>query len=145
MGATGPCGPCSEIHYDKGELSSQANTYKDPILGVNGKNERYVEIWNLVFMQNERKEDGTLKNLLAKHVDTGAGLERLCSIIQGKSSNYETDLFAPIISTIERKTNKKYNPDNSGTPHRVLADHIRALSFAIADGVTPGNEEEAML
>ena len=61
MGATGPCGPCSEIHYDKGELSSQANTYKDPILGVNGKNERYVEIWNLVFMQNERKEDGTLK------------------------------------------------------------------------------------
>ncbi|MBR2089395.1 MAG: alanine--tRNA ligase, partial [Fibrobacter sp.] len=88
MGDTGPCGPCSEIHYDRGDLATQAETFKDPIKGVNGENDRYIEIWNNVFMQYERVSDGSLIPLKAKNVDTGMGFERICAILQGKTSNY---------------------------------------------------------
>ena len=140
MGQVGPCGPCSEIHFDTGDLGTQAETFSDSINGVNGENTRYVEIWNLVFTQNQRLMDGSLKDLQATHVDTGAGLERICAIMQGVSSNYETDLLKPIIEDIEKRTGVPYQPDEKGMPHRVIVDHLRAGSFAIADGVTPGNE-----
>ncbi len=140
MGNVGPCGPCSEIHFDLGDLATQNDTYQDKVGGVNGEDGRYVEIWNLVFMQNERLADGSLKPLTAKHVDTGAGLERICSVIQQTGSNYETDLFQPMISKIAELSGIPYDSDEKGTPHRVIADHIRALTFAIADGATPGNE-----
>ena len=112
----------------------------DSVQGVNGSNERYVEIWNLVFMQNERMQDRSLQTLSAKHVDTGAGLERICAILQSKNSNYETDLFMPIIKQIAEMTKTPYSPCEKGVPHRVIADHIRALTFTIADGATPGND-----
>ena len=140
MGAVGPCGPCSEIHFDKGDLSTQKDFYKDPKEGVNGENERFVEIWNLVFMQNERLQDGSLRDLKAKHVDTGAGFERLCSLVQNKLSNYDTDVFSPIIEKISSLTAVPYDEGEKGVPHRVIADHIRALVFSICDGITPGNE-----
>jgi alanyl-tRNA synthetase len=140
MGEVGPCGPCSEIHFDMGDLATQKATYADEIQGVNGTNARYIEIWNNVFMQNERLPSGTLKELPAKHVDTGMGFERICSIIQGTGSNYETDIFRPIIDKIAALTGVAYDRGDKGTPHRVVADHVRCLSFAIADGATPGNE-----
>jgi alanyl-tRNA synthetase len=140
MGDVGPCGPCSEMHFDMGDLATQEATFADPISGVNGTNARYIEIWNNVFMQYERMQDGSLKPLKSKHVDTGMGLERICSIIQGSGSNYETDIFQPIITEIASLTGVPYNQGEAGTPHRVIADHLRALSFAIADGATPGNE-----
>lgn len=140
MGQVGPCGPCSEIHFDTGDPATQEATYRDPEKGVNGTDGRYVEIWNLVFMQHERLPNGSLRDLTAKHVDTGAGLERLCSLIQGKTSNYGTDLFEPLITQISRLTGKPYQDDDGGMGHRVIADHCRALVFAIADGVTPSNE-----
>jgi alanyl-tRNA synthetase len=140
MGDVGPCGPCSEIHFDLGDPDTQAATFADEVLGVNGANARYIEIWNNVFMQYERLQNGELKPLAAKHVDTGMGFERICSIIQGTGSNYETDVFQPIIEAIARMTGVQYDKGEKGTPHRVIADHLRALSFAIADGATPGNE-----
>ena len=140
MGEVGPCGPCSEIHFDMGDLATQKATYEDEVLGVNGSNARYIEIWNNVFMQNERLPSGTLKELPAKHVDTGMGFERICSIIQGTGSNYETDVFRPIINKIAALTGVAYDRGVLGTPHRVVADHLRCLAFAIADGATPGNE-----
>lgn len=140
MGDTGPCGPCSEIHYDRGDLSTQAETFKDPILGVNGENDRYIEIWNNVFMQYERLSDGSLAPLKAKNVDTGMGFERICAILQGKTSNYDTDVFSPIIQKIAELSGVPYAEGKDGTPHRVIADHLRALSFAIADGALPSNE-----
>lgn len=140
MGEVGPCGPCSEIHFDMGDPSTQRATFKDPILGVNGENARYIEIWNNVFMQYERLKDGSLKPLKAKHVDTGMGYERVCSIIQGTGSNYETDVFRPLLTRIAELTNVPYDQGVKGTPHRVIADHLRALVFSIGDGATPGNE-----
>ena len=140
MGSVGPCGPCSEIHFDLGDLASQKETFQDPILGVNGSNQRYIEIWNLVFMQFERLKNGSLKDLKEKHVDTGSGFERLCMVIQGKTSNYDTDVFTPLIDQISELSGVSYSPDDKGVAHRVIADHLRALSFSIADGVTPGNE-----
>lgn len=140
MGDTGPCGPCSEIHYDRGDLATQAETFKDPIKGVNGENDRYIEIWNNVFMQYERVSDGSLIPLKAKNVDTGMGFERICAILQGKTSNYDTDVFTPIIAKIAELSGVPYNDGEAGTPHRVIADHIRAISFAIADGALPSNE-----
>ena len=132
MGETGPCGPCSEIHYfvgsDPGEQSPA---------GVNTSNE-YWELWNLVFIQNERHADGSLSDLPAKHVDTGAGLERIACVIQGKDTNYDTDLFVPIIKKLEGLAGSSYEKDP--VPHRVIADHIRMLCFAIADGALPSNE-----
>lgn len=140
MGDTGPCGPCSEIHYDRGDLATQAETFKDPILGVNGENDRYIEIWNNVFMQYERVSDGSLIPLKAKNVDTGMGFERICSILQGKTSNYDTDVFSPIIAKVAELSKVPYSDGVDGMPHRVIADHLRAVSFAIADGALPSNE-----
>lgn len=140
MGDTGPCGPCSEIHYDRGDLATQAETFKDPIKGVNGENDRYIEIWNNVFMQYERVSNGTLIPLKAKNVDTGMGFERICAILQGKKSNYDTDVFSSIIARIAELSGVAYSEGPSGTPHRVIADHLRSVSFAIADGALPSND-----
>jgi alanyl-tRNA synthetase len=140
MGDTGPCGPCSEIHYDIGDLSTQKETFNDPIKGINGQNDRYRELWNLVFIQYNREKDGSLKPLPNKHVDTGMGFERIVSVIQGVTSNYDTDLFQPVIAEIEKLSGKQYSRGPQGTAHRVIADHIRALVFAITDGAFPSNE-----
>jgi len=140
MGEVGPCGPCSEIHFDMGDPDTRLATFADAKEGVNGTNARYIEIWNNVFMQFERVPGGELKPLKHKNVDTGMGFERICSIIQGSGSNYDTDVFAPLIRKIADLSGRPYAKDAAGTPHRVIADHIRALSFAIADGATPGNE-----
>lgn len=140
MGDTGPCGPCSEIHFDMGDEATREQTFADPVLGVNGQNDRYREIWNLVFIQYNRKKDGSLEELPLKHVDTGMGFERLVTVLQGVHSNYETDLFMPIIRELERLSGKTYSSDVAGTPFRVIADHIRALAFSITDGAFPSNE-----
>ncbi len=140
MGEVGPCGPCSEIHFDLGDLATQKDSYNLTDGGVNGTDGRFVEIWNLVFMQYERQKDKSLKPLKETHVDTGMGFERIASIIQGVGSNYEIDMFSPLINKIAELTGIPYEKGEKGTPHRVIADHIRALSFAIADGATPGNE-----
>ncbi|MDR1760141.1 MAG: alanine--tRNA ligase [Fibrobacter sp.] len=140
MGDTGPCGPCSEIHYDRGDLATQKETFADPILGVNGANDRYIEIWNNVFMQYERISTGELIPLKAKNVDTGMGFERVCAILQGVRSNYDTDIFKPIIARIASLSGVKYDEGVAGVPHRVIADHLRSVSFAIADGALPSNE-----
>ncbi|MCH8327456.1 MAG: alanine--tRNA ligase, partial [Candidatus Marinimicrobia bacterium] len=133
MGATGPCGPCSEIHYYIGDLD------KMDASGVNSR-EEYREIWNLVFIQNNRLGDGTLEELPQKHVDTGAGLERIVGVLQGVSSNYATDLFTPLIEEVASLTGKPYSEGESGTPHRVIADHLRMIAFSLADGAMPSNE-----
>ena len=140
MGDVGPCGPCTEIHFDMGDPATQAATFAHPLEGVNGANARYIEIWNNVFMQSERLQSGELKPLKSKNVDTGMGFERVCSIIQGTGSNYETDVFSPLIGKIAELSGTAYGKGPEGTPHRVIADHLRALTFAIADGATPGNE-----
>ena len=132
MGATGPCGPCSEIHYYIGKDPAEQSAES-----VNNSDE-YWELWNLVFIQNNRLEDGSLEELPEKHVDTGAGLERIVTVLQGKTSNYESDLFSTIISKTEELTGKSYI-DNAA-PFQVIADHIRMLSFSIADGALPSNE-----
>ena len=140
MGDTGPCGPCSEIHYDRGDIATQEATFADPVLGVNGTNDRYIEIWNNVFMQYERISTGELVPLKAKNVDTGMGFERVCAILQGVKSNYDTDVFSPIIQKIAEWSGVPYDQGPDGTPHRVIADHLRSISFAIADGALPSNE-----
>ncbi|MBN1576690.1 MAG: alanine--tRNA ligase [Chitinispirillaceae bacterium] len=140
MGETGPCGPCSEIHFDIGDPSTREATFADLVAGVNGTNDRYRELWNLVFVQYNREKDGSLKPLPHTHVDTGMGFERLCAVIQGVDSNYATDLFTPIINEIARMCGKPYDRGSAGTPFRVIADHIRALTFAITDGAFPSNE-----
>ncbi len=132
MAETGPCGPCSEIHYYVGDdPSSQDATM------VNHSSE-YWELWNLVFIQYNRLKDGSMEELPKKHVDTGAGLERLCSVLQQKNSNYQTDLFAEIISEIESISHTSYNDHE--VSYNVLCDHIRMLTFSIADGVIPSND-----
>jgi len=137
MADTGPCGPCSEIHYDRGiEHCSQKDDHNHRC-EVNGTCGRYIEIWNLVFIQFNRLDNGELIDLPKKHVDTGAGFERLVAILQGKTSNYETDLFMPIIRHIEKITQVKFEDEKHA--FRVISDHIRALTFAIADGVLPSN------
>jgi len=143
MGSSGPCGPCSEIHIDLGPDRCDMKHIPGHTCKVNGGCARFIELWNLVFIQFNRKPDGTLERLGANYVDTGAGLERICAVLQNKTSNYDTDLFAPIIGAAQDLTGKKYT-SKSGCPtdnaFRVIADHIRTLSFAIADGVTPSNE-----
>ncbi len=138
MGETGPCGPCSEIHID---LRSDEERAKVPgVELVNKSHHLVIEIWNLVFMQYNRKANGSLEPLPAKHVDTGMGLERLCMALQGKKSNYDTDVFQNMISEISRLTGVEYNADGeTGVAMRVIADHIRAISFSIADGQLPSN------
>lgn len=140
MGETGPCGPCSEIHFDIEDLATQQATYADPVLGVNGENARYRELWNLVFIQYNREKDRSLAPLPSTHVDTGMGFERICAVIQGVDSNYDSDLFQPIIQELSRLSGLAYDRGVPGTPFRVIADHIRALVFAITDGAFPSNE-----
>ncbi len=139
MGDTGPCGPCSEIHID---LRSDAErALVDGKTLVNNDHPQVIEIWNNVFMEFNRKADGSLENLPAQHVDTGMGFERLVRAIEGKTSNYDTDVFVPTIQFIENFSNIKYQFSDSkqDIAMRVMADHIRAISFAIADGQLPSN------
>ncbi|MFQ6008463.1 MAG: alanine--tRNA ligase, partial [Candidatus Zixiibacteriota bacterium] len=133
MGDTGPCGPCSEIHFDRGEKFGTG-----PNDVINGDTDRFVEIWNLVFMQYDRQPDGTLTELPKPSVDTGAGLERIAAIMQEVDSNYEIDIFKSIIEAISDITKSNYR-DNVAS-HHVIADHLRALTFAIADGSGISNE-----
>lgn len=131
MAEVGPCGPCSELHYDLG--FGEGNKPNDP-------GGRFVEVWNLVFMQFFRDESGVVTPLPERHVDTGLGLERLVMAIQKTRENYETDLFSPIIAEIEEITGADFENPEQKIPIRVMADHIRALAFAIADGALPSNE-----
>ena len=144
MGDVGPCGPCSEIHIDL--RSDEEVALKSGKELVNADHPQVVEIWNNVFMQFERKADGSLIPLPAKHVDTGMGFERLCMAVQGKKSNYDTDIFQNTITVIEKMSGKKYGvtgtlntTDYTDIAMRVIADHLRAVSFAIADGQLPSN------
>jgi len=139
MGATGPCGPCSEIHIDRGEDACDKKHIPGHKCEVNGGCARFIELWNLVFIQYNREEDGSLTPLPSKHVDTGMGFERIVSVLQGKISNYDTDLFEKIIASIENLSGEKFSKENA-VPIRVIADHIRSLTFAMADGVMPSNE-----
>lgn len=136
MGDVGPCGPCSEIHYDRGE---QFNPKDGSSCFVNDDCDRYIEIWNLVFIQYNKDSDGKLTPLPQQHVDTGLGLERLAAILQQVRSNYDIDLFATIIKTVVEESGVPYR-EELGKPHRVIADHLRTLTFAIGDGVQPSNE-----
>ncbi len=141
MGETGPCGPCTEIHIDRGGPGSNPLDGADRAIGVNAGNERFMELWNNVFMQFNRLDDGSLRELPAKHVDTGMGFERVLAVMQGKSSNYDTDLFQPLFRRMEQLTGLTYGADKSvDIAFRVCGDHIRALSTAIADGALPSNE-----
>lgn len=138
MGDQGPCGPCSEIHVDIRSAEEKAKVSGAEL--VNMDHPEVVEIWNLVFMQYNRKANGELENLPAKHVDTGMGFERLCMVMQGVQSNYDTDVFTPIIREIETITNAEYNKnEDTNIAIRVIADHIRAVAFSIADGQLPSN------
>lgn len=136
MGETGPCGPCSEIHYDRTpDLSG------GPL--VNAGVPEVIEIWNLVFIQYNRKQNGELEPLTSTHVDTGMGFERICAVIQNKNSNYDTDVFMPLINKIVELSGVEYDgglEDKNSIAMRVIADHIRTLTFAIADGALPGND-----
>jgi len=138
MGDTGPCGPCSEIHIDLRTPEERAEI--DGASLVNHDNPLVIEIWNLVFMQYNRKADGSLEPLPAKVIDTGMGFERLCMALQGKKSNYDTDVFTPLIDTISRLSGKEYGRDRQvDIAMRVIADHVRTIAFSIADSQLPGN------
>ncbi|WP_282080571.1 alanine--tRNA ligase [Aquimarina algiphila] len=145
MGDQGPCGPCSEIHVDIRSAEDKAKVSGRDL--VNADHPQVVEIWNLVFMQYNRKANGSLEKLPSQHVDTGMGFERLCMVLQGVKSNYDTDVFTPLIREIETITNSTYDKDSLPTDEegkvsvaiRVIADHVRAVSFSIADGQLPSN------
>ncbi|MCX8058311.1 MAG: alanine--tRNA ligase [Spirochaetes bacterium] len=136
MGDTGPCGPCTEIYYDQGPKVGCGR----PECTLTCSCDRYLELWNLVFMEFNRDESGKLTPLPFKSVDTGMGLERITSIVQGVTSSYETDLFKPIIEEIEKISKKSFEDKNFKVPFQIILDHIRAIAFAIADGVIPSNE-----
>jgi alanyl-tRNA synthetase len=140
MGQTGPCGPCSEIHID-----IRDNEERNKVPGkelINKGHPHVIEIWNLVFIQYNRKSDGTLEPLPSKHVDTGMGFERLCMVVQGKKSNYETDIFQSVIEEISAISGKAYGVNEKwDIALRVIADHLRAISFSIADGQLPSNNK----
>jgi alanyl-tRNA synthetase len=133
MGETGPCGPCSEIHIN---LSDDFDNPKY----VNAGLPECIEIWNLVFIQNFRDVNGKLHDLPAKHVDTGMGFERVCAVLQKKPSNYDTDVFSPLINSIVDLSKVQYDSEKNKIPMRVIADHVRTLTFAIGDGAVPGND-----
>jgi len=144
MGDTGPCGRCSEIYFFRGaDLSCDAEKLGGACSGVECSCDRYIEIWNNVFMEFDRQADGTLNPLPARSIDTGMGLERITAVIQGKLSNYDTDLFTPILSAIAAKAGLAYTASvdaASDVSMRVVADHLRAMTFLISDGVVPSNE-----
>ena len=144
MGDTGPCGRCSEIHYFRGaHLPCEEERQGRSCRGVDCSCDRFVEIWNNVFMEFDRQADGLLNPLPAPSIDTGMGLERISAVIQGTLSNYDTDLFTPILSAIGERTGRIYRSspnDPSDVSMRVIADHLRAMTFLIADGVVPSNE-----
>lgn len=137
MGETGPCGPCSEIYYDRGERYGCGR----PTCGVGCDCDRYLEIWNLVFTQFDRQKDGSLPELPHRNIDTGMGLERLCMVVQGADTDYETDLFTPLIRhTCERAGIKYGESERDDMALRVIADHVRSVAFMLADGVLPAND-----
>jgi alanyl-tRNA synthetase len=143
MGDTGPCGPCSEIHIDLGPDMCDKKGIPGHKCAVNSGCSRFIELWNLVFIQYNRTDGGKLLELGAKYVDTGAGLERIAAVLQNKKSNYDTDLFTPILEGIADITGHKYTSElnnNIDNAFRVISDHIRAVTFAITDGATPSNE-----
>ena len=140
MAETGPCGPCSEIHFDQGVEYCDKRDDPDHICEVNGSCQRYLELWNLVFIQYNRHDQQTLEPLPSKHVDTGMGFERIVSILQGVDSNYKIDLLEALMDKVQQLTG--HNDDQRAenlTPYRVISDHVRAAAFLIADGVVPGN------
>lgn len=140
MAETGPCGPCSEIHFDRGEDYCDKRGKPGHVCRVNGDCKRFLELWNLVFIQYNRLSPTQLEPLPAKHVDTGMGFERIVSVLQGVDSNYKTDLFTPMMNTVQQLTgNSDQERAANITPYRVIADHSRAATFLIADGVVPGN------
>jgi len=144
MGETGPCGRCSEIHYYRGgHVPCDEERRGGKCLGIDCSCDRFVEVWNNVFMEFDRQQDGSLNPLPAPSIDTGMGLERITAVIQGKLANYDTDLFTPILSAIGDRAGRKYGAaldDPSDVSMRVIADHLRAMTFLIADGVVPSNE-----
>jgi len=140
MAETGPCGPCSEIHYDRGEEFCNLRDVPGHICQVNGDCDRFLELWNLVFIQYNRHSPTELEPLPSKHVDTGMGFERLVSLLQGVDSNYKTDLLKPLLDSVQELTGHSDQEREANlTPYRVIADHSRAAAFLIADGVVPGN------
>lgn len=139
MGDTGPCGPCSEVHIDL--RPDDERKKEDGSILVNMDDPRVIEIWNLVFIQFNRQLGGELQTLPAQHVDTGMGFERVCAVLQGKSSNYDSDVFTPLLDKISELAGLKYGQDEEkDIAMRVIADHIRAVTFSIADGASPGND-----
>jgi alanyl-tRNA synthetase len=142
MGDTGPCGPCSEVHCFQGDhLPCVEEAAGRSCMGVECECDRWLEVWNLVFMQYDRDETGALAPLPAPCVDTGMGLERIAAVVQGKLSNYDTDLFTPLLDAVARRAGKEYGKDASeDVSMRVVADHLRATTFLVSDGVLPGNE-----
>ncbi|NLH42493.1 MAG: alanine--tRNA ligase [Planctomycetes bacterium] len=143
MGETGPCGPCSEIHIDLGPDRCDKKGVPGHVCRVNGDCARFIELWNLVFIQYNRQTSGVLVPLSAKYIDTGAGLERVVRVLQNKGSNYDTDLFMPIIEATAKMSGHKYTSqlgNKTDNAFRVIADHSRTLVFAITDGATPSNE-----
>lgn len=140
MGDTGPCGPCTEIHIDLGPDHCDKQHVPGHMCAVNGDCARYIELWNLVFIQYDRQPDGKLQDLPAKHVDTGMGFERIVAVLQGKDSNYDTDLFVPLIRRIAELAGADERKPEHQVALRVIADHVRSLTFAIADGALPSNE-----
>ncbi|MEN6559791.1 MAG: alanine--tRNA ligase [Acidobacteriota bacterium] len=137
MGDTGPCGPCSEIHYDLGAAIEPG----DPYRLIESGSDRFVELWNLVFMEFDQGDDGVLRPLPSPSIDTGMGLERITAVIQGKRSNYDTDLFRPLIESACAMARREYPAGDEGdVAVRVIADHIRAVTFLIGDGVSPAND-----
>ena len=141
MGETGPCGPCSEIHLDRGPAACDKHALPGHECRVNGDCARYIELWNLVFIQYNRKENRELEELPSKHVDTGMGLERITAVLQNVLSNYDIDSMRALTATTERLTGKKYGVDPAADiSFRVIDDHARAVSFLITDGVMPSNE-----
>jgi alanyl-tRNA synthetase len=144
MGDTGPCGRCSEIHYFRGaDVPCEEERAGRPCRGIDCSCDRFVEVWNNVFMEFDRQQDGTLLPLPAPSIDTGMGLERITAVIQGKLSNYDTDLFTPILQAIGDRARRRYTAsldDPADVSMRVIADHLRAMTFLIADGVVPSNE-----
>jgi alanyl-tRNA synthetase len=141
MGETGPCGPCSEIHLDRGPVACDMKGKPGHICQVNGDCARYIELWNLVFIQYNRHEDRSLTELPSKHVDTGMGLERITAVLQNVLSNYDIDFMRALTATTEKLTGKKYGADPvADVSFRVIDDHARAVSFLLADGVMPSNE-----